>query len=359
MKKVLLMSLMSCLVWQAQANEAVLSSRLQACKGIPDATERLACFDGLLVEQPVKQRSAVMPVEGKANIKLTKSSSECEPPPPIDDKHGRYLSRKWHLSKECDEAEFLSLEPHRQNYIVVSMSSNPNDNAQTPSLPPTGERGLQNKDVQFQISLKTQLLSDLPFVRELPWVDTSRLWAAYTQRSYWQVFDGGKSEPFRETNFAPELILSLGLSDDRPRWLPRMVNLGALHESNGREEPYSRSWNRIYLEAGWQLGDQYTVIAKPWWAPSSDMDDNPDISRYLGYGDLTLRWDSVAHDKWAELLLRNNFRSDNKGYARVNFNYAISKHLSWYLMLSSGYGESLLDYNHHQNTIGLGFAVGD
>ncbi len=358
MKKVLVMSLMSCFAWQAQAGEEPLSARVQACQQIADASERLSCFDGLLPSKSVEKFDAVMPAEVEAKIKLTENSAECEPPP-VDDKHGTYLNRKWHLSKECDEDAFLSLEPHRQNYIVVSMSSNPNDNAQTPSLPPTGARGLQNKDVQFQISLKTRLLSDLPLIRKLPWVETSRLWAAYTQRSYWQVFDGGKSEPFRETNFSPELILSLGLSDDRPAWLPRILNLGALHESNGREEPYSRSWNRVYLEAGWQLGDQYTVIAKPWWAPSSDIDDNPDISRFLGYGDLTLRWDSLAHDKWAELLLRNNFRRDNKGYARINVNYAISKHLSWYLMLSSGYGESLLDYNHHQNTIGLGFAVGD
>ncbi len=329
-----------------QADVDLLKNDLITCQQQQDDQARLACFDDLAtnVAQTPKAKTLTT-VKGVAMKVATDKQS--------------YLERKWHLSDNTKSDAFISLEPHRQNYIVASMSSNPNDNAQTPSLPATGPRGLQNKDVQFQISFKTPLFADIPLIRSLPWVESSRLWAAYTQRSYWQVFDGSKSEPFRETNFAPELILSLGLGNDHPMWIPRMLNLGAIHESNGREEPYSRSWNRIYLEAGWQLGDQYTVVLRPWWAPESDVGDNPDIDRFLGYGDLRLRWDSQQRNKWAELLLRNNLRSDNKGYAKFNFNYAISDHLSWYLMLSSGYGESLLDYNHNQNTIGLGFSVGE
>ncbi len=356
MKNCVLVLLLMSLATLAQAAEQALSQQVAGCQQIADATERLVCFDALSTVPKIIEANTT-----EAAIVQTPAvnvETECEPPK-IEHRQGTYLDRKWHLSKECDDDTFLTLEPHYQNYIVASMSSNANDVADTPSQDPTDARSLQNKDLQFQLSLKTQLYSDIPLVRGLPWVETSRLWAAYTQRSYWQVFDGSKSEPFRETNFAPELILSLGLSDERPRWVPKMLNLGALHESNGREDPYSRSWNRIYLAAGWQLSDNYSVVARPWWIPKSDASDNPDIEKFMGYGDLTLRWHSTERDQWATLLLRNNLRSDNKGYAKFNYNYALSERISWYFMMSAGYGESLLDYNHHQNTIGLGFAVGD
>lgn len=364
MKKALLVLTLSFLVSFAQADEPSLKQGLLICQKMATKSARLTCFDRLaagvsVVTEEVTDKIAT----GKANAQAAtlaakKATQDCTAKPV--DPHGSYLGRKWHLSTECDHESFLSLESHRQNYIVTSISSNTNDVTGSPSQAASSDRALQNKDVQFQISLKTQLLQDIPLVSTIPWVETSRLWAAYTQRSYWQIFDGGASRPFRETNFAPEIILSLGLNDKRPAWMPRMLNIAAIHESNGREDPYSRSWNRIYLEGGWEFGDAYTLIARPWWrVPEGGNSDNPDIDRYLGYGDLTFRWDPAHSNHSANLLLRNNLRSDNKGYAKFSYQYQLSDHLRWYMMLSTGYGESLLDYNHAQNTFGVGFAVGE
>lgn len=366
-KKQLLIFLTACLSLiggEVVANEQQLTSQLAVCQQTAEATKRLACFDALAKQAlPDEVASDIgVPENAKAESAQMKNVAgvPVEPVASVSRKQS-YLTKKWHLNKKGDSSSLTlgPLETHRQNYLVTSISSNTNDVTQTPSQAASNNRELQNKDVHFQISLKTQLWEEVPLMQSIPWVESSRVWAAYTQRSYWQMFDGGASRPFRETNFAPELILSLGLKDNRPSWMPRMLNIAAIHESNGRENPLSRSWNRIYLEGGWELGDAYTVIARPWWKiPEGQHSDNPDISRYLGYGDLTLRWDPLDSNHSASVLLRNNLRSDNKGYIKLNYFYQISDHIKWYMMLSSGYGESLLDYNQSQSLLGFGLAVG-
>jgi phospholipase A1 len=102
-------------------------------------------------------------------------------------------------------------------------------------------------------------------------------------------------------------------------------------------------------------------MARGWWRIPEDpvKDDNPDISKYLGYADMVIRWEPIDKSQAAALLLRDNLsRSDNRGYVQldwatpVRFGQAARMHIQ----ISSGYGESLIDYNHSQNTIGLGFS---
>ena len=63
----------------------------------------------------------------------------------------------------------------------------------------------------------------------------------------------------------------------------------------------------------------------------------------------------------ATLLLRNNFRSDNKGFAQIDLQRQVfnNPYLKLHLMLSSGYGASLLDYNHSQTILGFGISLGE
>ncbi len=315
---------------------------------------RYACFDAIAAPSNVVQEAYV---ENKSQEVKSAGINITDNP----DASLTFLERKWRLSSSR-KWHFSELETHHQNYIVTSITSDVNNVASSPSQASTDNRNLENKDVQFQISLKTQVWHDLPVIRNLPWVTSSRLWLAYTQKSYWQIYNEEESRPFRESNFAPEVILSLGLDDKLNRFWPRMVNLGAIHESNGRSNPISRSWNRIYLESAWQIKDQYTLILRPWYRiPDGASDDNPDISRYLGYGDLTLRWDDFEKRKAVSLLVRNNLRSDNKGYAKLSMYYAPfdAQNLKLYMSLSSGYGETLVDYNYNQTIFGIGFAVGE
>jgi outer membrane phospholipase A len=131
-------------------------------------------------------------------------------------------------------------------------------------------------DAKFQISAKTKLWQDI--------FDTPLdLWAAYTQQTYWQVYDGKNSRPFRETDFQPEawLTLPLRVGPEGLQW--RMLNLGLSHQSNGQNDPLSRSWNRVYATFGLAAGD-LSVLIKPWWRlpESGSSDNNADVGDYAG-----------------------------------------------------------------------------
>ncbi|HDZ14959.1 MAG TPA: phospholipase, partial [Pricia sp.] len=45
---------------------------------------------------------------------------------------------------------------------------------------------------------------------------------------------------------------------------------------------------------------------------------------------------------------------DNRGSLEFNYLYPINKDLNLQAQFFTGYGETLVDYNHHQTTFGLG-----
>ncbi|HPX88454.1 MAG TPA: phospholipase A [Methylophilaceae bacterium] len=333
--------------------EAAVAYCKTAFSETTQADERLSCFDRIQLTADA----------GQAGTPKKTDSEDCKN---ASDKPCRYLDRKWRLSSS-ESKDLTDLETHGLNYLVVTKTSNPNHIASSPRHLDGVDRNLDNQDLKFQVSFKTELMRSIPFVRDLPYVDTSRIWTAYTQQSYWQVFDGKNSRPMREHNFSPEIILSLGLKSpnegERQAWLPRMANLGFIHESNGRSMPISRSWNRFYIESAWEINDNLSVSLKPWWRvyESGRNDDNPDIAKFIGYGDMKLHWDQLFKNVSANLLFRNNFRSDNKAYTKLDLQYQPfdRDNIKLHLMLSDGYGESLIDYNHAQTVFGFGVSIGE
>lgn len=275
-----------------------------------------------------------------------------------------YLERKWRLTSQGDW-DISDFETYKSNYLLVTSTHNPNQTPKSPSQATLDDRNLDAEDLKFQLSLKTEMMSNIPYIRSLPYVTSSRIWGAYTQQSYWQVFDDKASRPLRENNYEPELILSLGIDNQvdgvKKSYIPRMINLGMVHQSNGRSNPISRSWNRIYLEGGWELSDQLSLMVRPWWRVPDDTDDNPDLEKFMGYGDVTLRWEDIKRKNAATLLLRNNLRSDNKGFVQIDLQRQVfnNPYLKLHLMLSNGYGASMLDYNHSQTILGFGISLGE
>ena len=275
-----------------------------------------------------------------------------------------YLERKWRLTSQGDW-DISDFETYKSNYLLITDTSRPNDTPTSPSQNNTEDRNLDSKDLKFQLSLKTEMLSNIPVIRSLPYVTSSRVWAAYTQQSYWQIFDSEASRPLRENDYEPEIMLSLGIDNQvdgiKKSYIPRLLNLGFVHQSNGRSNPVSRSWNRVYLESGFELTERLSLMVRPWWRVPESQDDNPDIDKYMGYGDVTLRWEDEKRKNAVSVLLRNNLRSDNKGFAQVDLQRQVfnNPYLKLHVMLSSGYGETLLDYNHSQNIFGLGISLGE
>lgn len=324
-----------------------------------EAKKRHACFDSIGTPNTIDS-----PEPSTTTLDKTVSS----PVVAVESERAdqSYLERKWRLTSEGDW-DISDFETYKTNYLLVTNTDNANDTPSSPSQLNNTDRNLDKQDVKFQISLKTELMSNIPLISKLPYVTSSRLWAAYTQQSYWQMFNRGDSRPFRENNYEPELILSLGIDNqvngEKQRFIPRMLNVGMVHQSNGRNNPFSRSWNRAYLQGGWEVSNQLTLMVRPWWRIPDERgrDDNPDIEKYMGYGDMSLRWEDSKRKTAATILLRNNLRQENKGFVQFDVQRQVfrDRNINLHFMMSSGYGETLLDYNHSQNVVGLGISLGE
>jgi phospholipase A1 len=298
------------------------------CRDIKDDKERLACFDNVDRAQAAEPNS--------------------------------YLERAWKLGAEDRRISIDDVQPYRPVYVLVGKWT---DNVNTQPSSPSPDHTVPvpipwNLDeASFQLSFKSELVSRHDFDEKFLGLKNVRLWFAYTQRSFWQLYTPRLSRPFRETDYEPEAILTFSTGNDGDGW--KLLNLGAVHQSNGRALPQSRSWNRLYAQGGWEWG-QFSALARAWWRvpEQADKDDNPDIQDYLGRGDLQLRW-NLENDKSVSALIRYAVKP---GRGFIETDWTSRKLLGparIYVQATSGYGESLIDYNFRQNTIGLGFAYRD
>ena len=98
-------------------------------------------------------------------------------------------------------------------------------------------------------------------------------------------------------------------------------------------------------------------MIKPWVRLGSKIDDNPDIENFVGRGELALTYD-MGRQRFTAIG-RNSLRFGNKnrGSLQLNWSFPILKNFSGQLQFFDGYGESLIDYNHRQTTIGLGVSL--
>jgi phospholipase A1 len=270
--------------------------------------------------------------------------------PDVTTKELSLLSRHWELDREAKQGTFL-LRLHKQNYFLpVRYSSNPNQQPESPRLGTAPDQQLQDIEAKFQLSFKLKAIERMLNGR-------ADLWFAYTQQSHWQVYNEAISRPFRETDYEPEVMLVFPTDYLLLGMRGRLVNLGLVHQSNGRSDPLSRSWNRVYAQIGFERSN-LALLVRPWYRlpEKSVNDDNPDIEDYLGYGDLQGIYRSGGHT--VSLLLRGNL-SEGQGAGQLDYSFPLYGRLRGYLQAFTGYGESLIDYNHHQTTVGLGVLLTD
>jgi phospholipase A1 len=270
---------------------------------------------------------------------------------------GGHLEHAWKLGGEDKRISIDDVQPNRPIYIVLGKHT---DNVNTLASSPSPNHSVATPipwsadEMMFQLSFKSELMSRKDFGDGVLGLRNVRLWFAYTQRSFWQVYNARLSRPFRETNYEPEAILTFGTGNDADGW--KLLNVGMVHQSNGRSLPQSRSWNRLYAQGGWEWGP-WSVLARAWWRfpEEEEKDDNPDIQSYLGRGDIELRW-NMENDKSVTVLIR---RALDSGHGFIQGDWTSRKLFGpgrVYVQVTSGYGESLIDYNFRQTTIGVGFA---
>lgn len=239
------------------------------------------------------------------------------------------------------------LYPYESNYIIYTYTSSMNKDAIKSY--DWGKDALRD-EVKFQLSLAFPLWRGIAG-------DNSVLAASYTQRSWWQLSNKKESSPFRETNYEPQVFIGWATDYQLGGWTLREFETGFNHESNGRSDPTSRSWNRIYARAMAQNGN-WQVDLKPWYRlPESDSsDDNKDITKYMGYYRLKVGY--ALGDSVISATGRYNW---NTGYgaAELGWSYPITQHVRFYTQLFSGYGESMIDYDFRQTRFGIGVMLND
>lgn len=351
MKALALPLLLLCATGPSRASSD-LELRLERCALLGDASARLACYDGLTKGPvlPVGSEVAALPADP------TQPTAPPAPPalPPQLAKLAAvpssasisHMTQLWELDSASKRGVF-NFRPHRDTYILLANYSTSSNDAPFENFTPAGIKS-QHTELMYQLSFKMKLMEQ---AAQTP-ID---LWFAYTQASFWQAYNRAASSPFRETNYQPELMatapfnLPLGVLD------LRYLTVGAVHQSNGQTSTLSRSWNRVYMEVGAEK-DRFGLSLRLWKRLDNarSNNDNFDIADYLGHGDLQASYRVDGHE-WS-VLARRNFKKQH-GALQLGWAFPVRANLKGYLQAFSGYGQSLIDYNYSQKSLGAGFLV--
>jgi len=280
-----------------------------------------------------------------------------QPNAEIKDNDGQPVSTaKARLNRERDtQWSPYILTAHKQNYFLPYTHADKQNSIYQVS----GDTELtEQAEAKFQISIKTPLVENGLFV------EGDSLHLGFTLKSFWQLYNNEASESFRETNYNPEIFYTMPLRF-RPDGTDTVLRFGLEHESNGRTQLLSRSWNRVYTQF-FYAKDNYLISFKPWYRlPEDDKefpgdpdgDDNPDIDDYMGHFELNgvMTYNNLEFST----LLRNNLRSENYGAVEMGVSFPLWGRIRGYAQYFNGYGESLIDYNHRIERFGLGFLITD
>ncbi|WP_404367541.1 phospholipase A [Marinobacter sp.] len=341
---------------------------LEDCALISSGVRRLACYDHLTEPQEARENASEKEIEAAeeatanlginqdgevdetADVKSDEEDSQDEDAGVMKAFMERYVATEKALFSFSG-----SFVTHRPTYILpVTHAHEPN---QTPSSPTLGtttfDERLDDEEAKYQISFKIPLLTGVLD-------DRTTLWFGYTQLSFWQVYNNDSSKPFRETNYDVEIFARYQANMDFGPITLSGASLGISHQSNGRSEPQSRSWNRL-TGSFVSSYDRWLFMLNPWYRIPEDSkdDDNPDIEKYLGHGDFwaVYKW---SESKTLSLKLRNNLRTgDNKTSIQLGYSFPMGGDLKGYVQYYDGYGESLIDYNERIQRIGVGVMLND
>jgi phospholipase A1/A2 len=324
-----------------------------ACAGLDDA-RRLACYDAIFhkpADAPVatptpaarNEPSALAEVASTPNGKGLAMSD--------------YLTKFWELDDASRRDTFV-VRTYQPNFLLpVHYTSRVNQAPSSPTHPQGGAfPEYRQTEAELQLSLRAKVLDDVL-------VPHASLWLAYSQQSIWQLWNGQDSAPFRSSDYQPEGTLVVPISDSigdlGAGWRWRLVQAGLAHESNGEGLPLSRSWNYAYLGTTLTHGDVALRARYSHRVLEQGTNDNPDITDWIGSTELAASW--LPGESTMQLTARTSFRRWDRGSLKFEWTHPVfhaqPDGLRYYVQLFSGYGETMLDYNHRQNSIGLGFTL--
>jgi len=340
-KLMLLLSLAPALAW---AQSLDLELRLQRCSVLGDASARLACYDSLATPSPSVRAAGGDTAEPPPPPKVPPAVAALTTIPP-EDQVSRMV-QEWELDRAAKRGVF-NFRPHHDTYLLLANYSSSSNDAPFEDFTPAGIKS-KHVELTYQLSFKMKLIEQL---LRTP-VD---LWFGYTQNSYWQAYNRAASSPFRETNYQPELMLTTPLNLDLGLLDVRYLTLALNHQSNGQTSTLSRSWNRVYAEMGAERG-RFGLSFRLWKRLDNARSDNDniDITDFMGHGDVRATYRFGGSE--LSLAARRNF-STRHGMLQFGWAFLLSANLKGYVQGFSGYGQSLIDYNYSQKSLGAGFLV--
>ncbi|QGZ37737.1 phospholipase [Pseudoduganella flava] len=333
----------------AQAPQPSVEQSLGRCALLGDPTQRLGCYDALAnrpaadpATPETAQQQGAFP--GGPNAKVVEPGTAAADPAadPV-------VSRQvpvWELDAASKRGVF-NFRPYRDTYLLLANYSNSTNDGPFQDVTPAGIKA-KHVELAYQLSFKMKLIET---IAGSP-VD---LWFGYTQRSFWQAYNRSASSPFRETNYEPEIMAVTPIGKRIGGFDFRYAGLGLVHQSNGQASTLSRSWNRLYGEVGGEYG-KLAVTARVWKRLDNAKSDNDnlDITDYMGHGDVRVSYRTDGNEY--SLLARRNFHTDH-GALQLGWAFPLRSNLKGYLQFFSGYGQSLIDYNYSQMSLGGGFLI--
>ena len=333
------------------AHGGELEQQLLRCSVLGDPSARLGCFDAL-TKAATAETVAGTPIPDATVPAVTNnlvatpipavaSAGKAPPETPIS-----RTEQLWELTPAARRGIY-TVRPHRDNYLLVGNYSSASNDKPYREFTPAGIKS-KHVELTYQLSVKMKLAEQLA---GLP-VD---LWVAYTQQSFWQAYNRAASSPFRETNYQPEVMAVLPINKELAGLNFRFFNVGMIHQSNGQTSTLSRSWNRVYGEVGVDRGN-FALSARMWRRldNAKSNNDNPDITDFLAHGDVQASYRNNGYEY--SLMVRRNFAKSH-GAVQAGFSYPLATNLKGYFQVFSGYGQSLIDYNYSQKSVGAGFTV--
>jgi phospholipase A1 len=286
----------------------------------------------------------------KQSMTISEIRALCEKSALTTDKATVYessaLEERLSAESQVEQRPFV-ITPHRSNYIMWTTSQDPN---QAPYEEVTGiSNPLKDNEMKFQLSIKAPIWQNM-FGSN---IDT---YFAYTTQSWWQMSNDDISAPFRETNYEPEIFLRSFSEYDLFGIKLAGWSLGFNHQSNGRSEPLSRSWNRLIGRVALEANDDLNFLVRAWYRIEEDEedDDNPNMHHYYGYGDVRAIWTPNRNTFTA--MLRPGTK---KTSYELTWSYPLSKVFRVFAQYYNGAGESLVDYNYDTERFGIGIALND
>lgn len=318
---------------------------LSDCANIGDGALRLACFDKLAAVPAPRTEAAVVvnpaTTDGAAPATATVAVVTAQP---SAESSARFSQLDhWELDQPYRRGVF-KFRPHHTNYLIVNRSYRQNEAPYQVFRELNGDDiRLSKSELAYQLSFKLKMMEGA-FGKPVD------LWFGYTQNSFWQAANSKASSPFRETNYQPEVMAIVPLAIGLGGVKLTHAGLGVNHQSNGQSGTLSRSWNRVYGQLGIEKGG-FSATGRVWKRLSEDDDDNPDIIDYMGRGDLALAYRREGHVYSS--TLRYNFHTE-RGAIQAGWAFPLAGNLKGYAQAFAGYGQSLVDYNYFQRSLGIG-----